>query len=150
MRYYVFSVDPQIGSPYLAMEYVDGEPLSDVLKRGRWATKRSGCCNGGLPTACGRARLGIVHRDISPDNVILPGQVGRAKIIDFGIARSTLARRRYRDRGRSRRGVRVHVARAARALRRTVTPKSDIYSLGLVLAEALAGGLSICRARRRK
>ena len=34
MRYYVFSVDPQIGSPYLAMEYVDGEPLSDVLKRG--------------------------------------------------------------------------------------------------------------------
>ena len=83
--------------------------------------------------------------------MILPaGQVGRAKIIDFGIARSTLLGD-VTVIGGGVGGEFGYMSPEQLGLYGgTVTPKSDIYSLGLVLAEALAGGLSICRARRRK
>jgi eukaryotic-like serine/threonine-protein kinase len=141
VRYYVFSVDPDLGAPYLAMEYVDGEPLADVLKRGpldydavRVLQRRLA---GGLQAA---HELGIVHRDVSPDNIILPsGNVSRAKIIDFGIARTTL----FGDAtviGGGFAGKFSYVSPEQLGLfGGEVTPKSDIYSLGLVLAEALTG-----------
>jgi serine/threonine-protein kinase len=141
VRYYVFSVDPDLGAPYLAMEYVDGEPLADVLKRGplgydavRVLQRRLA---GGLQAA---HELGIVHRDVSPDNIILPsGNVSRAKIIDFGIARTTL----FGDAtviGGGFAGKFSYVSPEQLGLYGgEVTPKSDIYSLGLVLAEALTG-----------
>jgi serine/threonine-protein kinase len=141
VRYYVFSVDPDIGSPYLAMEYVDGEPLSEILKQGaldyeavRVLQRRLA---GGLQAA---HELGIIHRDLSPDNVILPaGHVGRAKIIDFGIARST----RLGDVtviGGGFAGKYGYVSPEQLGLYGgDVTARSDIYSLGLVLAHAISG-----------
>jgi eukaryotic-like serine/threonine-protein kinase len=141
VRYYVFSVDPDIGSPYLAMEYVDGEPLSEILKQGpldyeavRVLQRRLA---GGLQAA---HELGIIHRDLSPDNVILPaGQAGRAKIIDFGIARST----RLGDVtviGGGFAGKYGYVSPEQLGLYGgEVTARSDIYSLGLVLAHAMSG-----------
>jgi serine/threonine-protein kinase len=141
VRYYVFSVDPQIGSPYLAMEYVDGEPLSDVLKRGALGYEAVRLLQRRLADGLQAAHeLGIVHRDISPDNVILPaGQVGRAKIIDFGIARSTLLGD-VTVIGGGVGGEFGYMSPEQLGLYGgTVTPKSDIYSLGLVLAEALGG-----------
>ncbi len=141
VRYYVFSVDPQVGSPYLAMEYVDGEPLSDVLKRGALGYEAVRVLQRRLADGLQAAHeLGIVHRDISPDNVILPtGQVGRAKIIDFGIARSTLLGE-VTVIGGGVAGKFGYMSPEQLGLYGgTVTPKSDIYSLGLVLAEALGG-----------
>jgi serine/threonine protein kinase len=92
VRYYVFSVDPDLQAPYLAMEYVDGQALSEALKHGPLSLDSVVVLlrriAGGLQAA---HELGVVHRDVSPDNVILPsGSVARAKIIDFGIARTTL------------------------------------------------------------
>ncbi|HYA71957.1 MAG TPA: serine/threonine-protein kinase, partial [Roseiarcus sp.] len=89
VRYFVFSVDPDLQRAYLAMEFVDGPSLTKRLASGplslgevKILQKRIG---GALEAA---HRLGVVHRDISSDNVILPdGDVRRAKIIDFGIAR---------------------------------------------------------------
>src|SRR5829696_444629 len=141
VRYYVFSVDPEIGSPYLAMEYVDGEPLSEVLKLGaldfeavRVLQRRLA---GGLQAA---HELGIIHRDISPDNVILPaGHVGRAKIIDFGIARSTLLGD-VTVIGGGFAGKYGYVSPEQLGLYGgEVKARSDIYSLGLVLAHAMSG-----------
>jgi eukaryotic-like serine/threonine-protein kinase len=141
VRYYVFSVDPQIGSPYLAMEYVDGEPLSDVLKRGALGYEAVRVLQRRLADGLQAAHeLGIVHRDISPDNVILPaGQVGRAKIIDFAIARSTLLGD-VTVIGGGVAGKFGYMSPEQLGLYGgTVTPRSDIYSLGLVLAEVLGG-----------
>jgi serine/threonine protein kinase len=141
VRYYVFSVDPDLGSPYLAMEFVDGEPLSEVLKRGALGYEAVRILQrrlaGGLQAA---HELGIIHRDMSPDNVILPaGNAGRAKIIDFGIARSTL----FGDAtviGGGFAGKFGYVSPEQLGLYGgEVTPQSDIYSLGLVLAEAICG-----------
>ena len=140
IRYYVFSVEPQLGRPYLAMEYVDGRSLSDVLQSDGALTfeavrSLSQRLASGLQAAHDR---GIVHRDVSPDNVIIPaGDVARAKIIDFGIARST---QHGTVIGSGFAGKFNYVSPEQLGLfGGDVTPKSDIYSLGLVLVHALTG-----------
>ena len=141
VRYFVFSVDPDLRRAYLAMEFVDGPSLTSRLASGplpladvRILQKRIGSA---LDTA---HRLGVVHRDISSDNVILPDDdVRSAKIIDFGIARShrpgegTII-------GDGFAGKYNYVSPEQLGLAGgDVTLKSDIYSFGLVLAEALRG-----------
>jgi hypothetical protein len=141
VRYYVFSVDPDIGSPYLAMEYVDGEPLSEIIQQGPLDYEAVRVLQRRLAAGLQAAHdLGIIHRDLSPDNVILPaGQAGRAKIIDFGIARST----RLGDVtviGGGFAGKYGYVSPEQLGLYGgEVTARSDIYSLGLVLARAMSG-----------
>ena len=83
---------------------------------------------------------GIIHRDVSPDNIIVPlGDVTRAKIIDFGIARST----KMGDKtiiGSGFAGKDNYVSPEQVGLYGSeVTAKSDIYSLGLLLFYALTG-----------
>src|SRR6478736_2105157 len=91
VRYYVFSLDPETRRHYLAMEFVDGQPLSEVLKRGPLSFDAVCHLQERLAAGLDAAhRHGIVHRDLSPDNILIPGgDVGLAKIIDFGIARTT-------------------------------------------------------------
>src|SRR5262245_32810646 len=91
VRYYVFTIEPQLRVPYLAMEFVDGRSLSEILRDGPLTFEAARSLMqrvaAGLQAAHER---GIVHRDVSPDNILVPGgDVARAKIIDFGIARST-------------------------------------------------------------
>jgi hypothetical protein len=141
VRYYVFSSDPDIRRHYLAMEFVDGEPLSELLKRGPLSLDDVRILQRRLASALHAAHQhGIIHRDVSPDNVIVPrGDVGRAKIIDFGIARST----RPGDRtviGSGFAGKYNYVSPEQVGLfGGEVTAKSDIYSLGIVLAQCLTG-----------
>src|SRR5207253_10378064 len=91
VRYYVFTIAAGLGRPYLAMEYVDGPSLAEYLKTNT-ALSAEDVMTLQRRLADGLAKApeaGVIHRDISPDNVILPeGRVERAKIIDFGIARS--------------------------------------------------------------
>lgn len=141
VRYYVFTVDPATQVSYLAMEYVDGQPLSDRIKEGKLSVDEVDVLRrriaGGLHAA---HLLGIVHRDISPDNIILPSaRVERAKIIDFGIARSTQVGEGTVI-GSGFAGKYNYVSPEQLGLEGgDVTGRSDIYSLGLVLAEALTG-----------
>jgi hypothetical protein len=141
VRYYIFSNDPGTRRHYLAMEFVDGEPLSDLLKQGPLGFEQVCQLQQRLAAGLHAAHQhGIIHRDLSPDNVLIPsGDVGRAKIIDFGIARST----RLGDRtiiGSGFAGKYNYVSPEQLGLfGGAVTAKSDIYSLGLVLAECLTG-----------
>jgi predicted Ser/Thr protein kinase len=143
VRYYVFTVDPALGRPYLAMEYVDGQSLSTILRGGPLAyeavLRLMQRIASGLYAAHER---GIVHRDVSPDNIIIPaGDMARAKIIDFGIARSTRLGDEGTVIGSGFAGKYNYVSPEQLGLfGGEVTPKSDIYSLGLVLAEALRDG----------
>ncbi len=141
VHYHVFTIDPGIGRPYLAMEFVDGDSLFDVLSRG--ALKPDEVRRLAFRLASGLSAVheaGAIHRDLSPDNIILPGgKVERAKIIDFGIARSgtfggeTLIGGRFA-------GKYNYVSPEQLGLYGgEVSERSDIYSLGLVLAAALVG-----------
>ncbi|MFL5031234.1 MAG: serine/threonine-protein kinase [Xanthobacteraceae bacterium] len=142
VRYYVFTVEPVLQRPYLAMEFVDGRSLHDILRDDgplSFEATRSLMQRlaSGLQAAHDR---GIIHRDVSPDNVIIPqGDVRRAKIIDFGIARSThLGQATVIGSGFA--GKYNYVSPEQLGLfGGDVTAKSDIYSLGLVLYEALTG-----------
>ncbi|MFK0689369.1 protein kinase [Mesorhizobium sp. IMUNJ 23033] len=141
VRYHVFTIDPGIGRPYLAMEFVDGESLFDVMRRGAMALQdvRKLCHRlaSGLSAV---HQAGAIHRDLSPDNIILPGgRVDRAKIIDFGIARSATVGGETLIGGKFA-GKYNYVSPEQLGLYSgDVSEQSDIYSLGLVLAAALRG-----------
>ena len=141
VRYYVFSNDPGTGRLYLAMEFVDGQPLSDLLRRGPLDFTAVRVLQERLAAGLNAAHQhGIVHRDLSPDNVLITaGDLAKAKIIDFGIARSTRAGEGTII-GSGFAGKYNYVSPEQLGLfGGDVTTKSDIYSLGLVLAECLAG-----------
>jgi serine/threonine protein kinase len=141
VRYFLFTVEPVLQRPYLAMEFIDGQSLSDMLAAGPLPfndvvslTQRVAS---GFQAAHER---GIIHRDVSPDNIIIPRSgVTRAKIIDFGIARST----EIGDPtiiGDGFAGKHNYVSPEQVGLYgHEVTYKSDIYSLGLVLYHAVTG-----------
>ena len=141
VRYFVFSVDPQLRRAYLAMEFVDGPSLADKLVSGALSLADVNILrlrvSSALEAAHGR---GVVHRDISSDNIIFPnGEVRSAKIIDFGIARS-LREGEGTIIGSGFAGKYNYVSPEQLGLAGgEVTYKSDIYSFGLVLAEALRG-----------
>ena len=141
VRYYVFSLDRALGRPYLAMEFVDGPSLAERAKSKPLSQQDFFNLLRHLADGLHKAHeAGVIHRDISPDNVILPGGlVENAKIIDFGIARSatvgggTLL-------GGSFAGKYSYVSPEQLGLYGgEVTPKSDIYSLGLTMAAGVRG-----------
>ena len=141
VRYHVFTVDPGIGRPYLAMEYVDGELLVEVMRHGPMPVESvRRLCHRLASGLAAVHRAGAIHRDLSPDNIILPGgNVEKAKIIDFGIARSakigggTLIGGQFA-------GKYNYVSPEQLGLfGGEVNERSDIYSLGLVLVAALRG-----------
>jgi serine/threonine-protein kinase len=141
VRYFLFTVEPVLQRPYLSMEFVDGRSLSDILEDGPLTfealVKLMRRIGSGLQAAHER---GIVHRDVSPDNIIVPlGDVTRAKIIDFGIARSTqLGDKTIIGSGFA--GKANYVSPEQVGLYgNEVTSKSDIYSFGLLLFYALTG-----------
>ena len=141
VRYFVFTIEPVLQRPYLAMEFVDGKSLSEIFANGPLSYED--CLRlmrrvaSGLEAAHQR---GIIHRDVSPDNIIVPqGDLSRAKIIDFGIARSNLVGDATVI-GVGFAGKHNYVSPEQVGLfGGDVTAKSDIYSFALVLFQALTG-----------
>jgi serine/threonine protein kinase len=125
------------GRPYIVMEYVEGETLADLLsRRGRLPPAEAvelalQVCSG-LEHA---HRAGLVHRDIKPQNLLIRGD-GTVKIVDFGIARSARGTR-LTETG-SVLGTAAYLA-PEQAAGEEVTPAADVYALGVVLYELLAG-----------
>jgi len=141
VRYHVFSVDPILGRPYLAMEYLEGDPLTFLVRQGPLPLGQAVALlrrvAAGLQAAHER---GIIHRDVCPDKIIIPDNtVTKAKIIDFGIAKTTNMVRKTSI-GEMIVGEFDYASPEQLGLfGGEVTHKSDIYSLGLVLAEMLNG-----------
>jgi len=84
----IFDVVDHDGSPWLVMEYVEGQSLAQlVTEEGPLSPQRVARFGAQLAAALGQAHdLGIIHRDVKPGNVLITKD-GRAKISDFGIAR---------------------------------------------------------------
>jgi serine/threonine protein kinase len=125
------------GSPYIVLEYVDGETLKDLIRReGPLEISEALAYAIEIARALGAAHeRHIVHRDVKPQNVLI-GSEGGAKITDFGIAR-TLTEEGLTMDGRVL-GTTDYVS-PEQALGQPVTGQSDLYSLGIVLYEMLTG-----------
>jgi serine/threonine protein kinase len=133
----VFDAGEDEGRPFIVMEYVEGEPLADTLKReGRLAPAyvvdlALQVC-GGLEHA---HAAGLVHRDIKPGNLLVRGD-GVVKVADFGIARAAETTKLTQI--GSVLGTAAYLS-PEQAAGEEVTAAADIYSLGCVLYEALTG-----------
>jgi serine/threonine protein kinase len=122
---------------YLVMECVAGEPLSTVLGReGRLPVDRTLDVVGQAALALQAAHdVGVVHRDVKPANLLIRPD-GVVKVTDFGIARAVDAAPVTQT------GLVVGTAAylsPEQAAGKPVTPASDVYSLGIVAYECLAG-----------
>src|SRR5215211_4669336 len=125
------------GHPYIVFEYVDGETLKQRIDRVGplpidEATAYAIEIGRGLSAAHTRR---LVHRDVKPQNVLIDSE-GRAKVTDFGIARS-LESDGLTQTGRVL-GTTDYVS-PEQAMGRGVDARSDIYSLGVLLYEMLTG-----------
>jgi eukaryotic-like serine/threonine-protein kinase len=125
------------GRPYIVFEHVDGETLKERIRRlGRLPITEAVAYAIEIARALGAAHARhIVHRDVKPQNVLIDEE-GRAKVTDFGIAR-TLDEDGLTADGRVL-GTTDYVA-PEQALGQPVTGQSDLYSLGIVLYEMVTG-----------
>jgi formylglycine-generating enzyme required for sulfatase activity/tRNA A-37 threonylcarbamoyl transferase component Bud32 len=132
------------GAPYIAMEYLEGESLREALAR-RGALPVAECAEILQQTARGlnaAHKLGIIHRDLKPDNIFLThGDEGElvVKVVDFGIAK-------LRDSAsHTMTGIVVGTPaymsyeQAFGMRSEDLDPRSDIYSLGVVVYEIITG-----------
>ena len=134
--------DDGTGSLFLAMEYVDGPSLSKLMHNGAVPAADLARLRDRLASGLAAAHAqGVVHRDLSPDNVILPGgRIDDAKLIDFGIAKQTEGSKATII-GTDFAGKYAFAAPEQLGMHGgEVGPRADIYSLGLVLAAAALGG----------
>ena len=122
-------------SYFIAMEYVDGPSLKDLVKGGMGDKDAIDFTRQILNAARFAHRKGIIHRDLKPQNVLIDDE-GRARVADFGIARggensditatgSVMGTAQYLS--------------PEQAQGKPTTPSSDIYSIGVILYEALTG-----------
>ena len=133
------------GILFIAMEYVDGKSLTEVIRSdgpldiGRVAGLGIQIAEG-LDAA---HRVGVIHRDIKPDNIMVVGDEDseKVKLMDFGIAR-------LRDAGTTSRLTRAGVIMGTPAYMAPeqaegaeVSERTDIYALGIVLYEMISGSV---------
>ena len=123
---------------YIVLEYYDGGTIKKAIARGRLPVDQAIDIAVQVGEGLAEAhRHGIVHRDIKPANIMLTAQ-GKAKIVDFGVALLTGATRATSD-GR-RVGTVTHMS-PEQARGDPVDHRTDIWSLGVLLYEMIAGRL---------
>lgn len=139
-QYFVFAKEPTLEVYYLAMEFVAGPSLSTRLESGPLEPEAVYRLVIRLASALQAVHdRNVIHRDLSPDNIILQNSdVGQAKIIDFGISRANTGGPTIIGDGFAGKVNYVSPEQVG-IFDGKVTARSDIYSLGLVIAEALTG-----------
>lgn len=125
------------GLPFIVMERLPGVTLAEELTNGPLSTERAREIALDMLSALECAHgLGVIHRDVKPGNILIAPD-GRAKLADFGIAKSTEATADHTQTGFIV-GTPAYLA-PERLEGHAASPRSDLYSLGVVLYEALTG-----------
>ncbi len=132
----IYDVSEFNDRPCFAMEYIDGESLRDLLRRetldfGRVTELIIGLCDG-LQAAHAK---GVIHRDIKPANIVIDGY-GKPKILDFGLA--TIPDTDQLTKAGAIMGTLQYMS-PEQTEGKTVDARSDLFSLGVVFYELIAG-----------
>ncbi|MGA1246710.1 MAG: Stk1 family PASTA domain-containing Ser/Thr kinase [Ilumatobacteraceae bacterium] len=125
---------------YIAMEYVNGRTLADILKQSGTLTPMQVCdvMSEVASALISAHQNGVIHRDIKPGNILV-STTGRVKVADFGIARALGA---GVEQGLTQTGAVMGTATyfsPEQAQGASTDQRSDIYSLGVVMYEMLSG-----------
>ena len=136
----VFDWGKHASTYFIAMEYVDGRTLADILRsNGHLTSKQAAEIASEVAAALGFAHsAGLVHRDIKPANILI-GTNGSVKVADFGIARALNA---PTESNLTQAGAVMGTATyfsPEQAQGAQPDPRSDLYSLGVVMYEMIAG-----------
>jgi eukaryotic-like serine/threonine-protein kinase len=130
------------GLVYLVMEYVPGESLQKVIERGPLAWRRAANVGLQVASALGRAHeMGVIHRDLTPANILVVERKDGAdlvKLTDFGVAKVVDAT--SLTTGSMAFGTPGYMAPEYRSFG-ALDPRSDLFSLGVVLYQAITGAL---------
>ena len=133
-------VDPPDGLPYLVMELVSGPTLGQkIAADSRLAPREVATWVAQVADALHAAHTaGLIHRDVKPSNILIDERTGRAKITDFGLARAQSGQSRVTREGFMA-GTPTYMSPEQARGESVLDPRSDIYSLGATLYEALTG-----------
>jgi eukaryotic-like serine/threonine-protein kinase len=141
----VYDVEREGDALFLVMEYLEGEPLSNMLERGGEPFHLVlGLIAQAMRGVAEAHRQGIVHRDIKPDNIFLSYQSDRAqpiaKVLDFGISKlDTPTGGLSLTQTGSALGTPLYMSYEQLSGSRDVDARSDIYAFGVIMYEALTG-----------
>lgn len=129
----VYELGAADGTYYLSMEYVEGATIASMLSEGPLSPALTAHLGAQICEALDYAhsRFGILHRDITPRNIIVD-QAGHGRLLDFGIATSVS------EHGRELFGSPGYMS-PEQARGQALGPESDLFALGCVLFECLAG-----------
>ncbi|MDO5441361.1 MAG: Stk1 family PASTA domain-containing Ser/Thr kinase [Bacillota bacterium] len=135
----IYDVGKEGNIYYIVMELMEGEPLSDIIKReGALEPQKAASITRQIASALAAAhKNNLIHRDVKPHNIMFSAD-GSAKITDFGIAKKVTGETLVGEQKENVMGS-VHYFSPEQARGGYVDAKSDIYSLGICLYEMLTG-----------
>ncbi|HSB11979.1 MAG TPA: protein kinase [Blastocatellia bacterium] len=147
----IFDIGEHEGSMYIVMEYIEGELLSEKVKRGPFGVRQAIDIAAQIADALLEAHsMGLVHCDIKGANLMV-NERGMIKLLDFGIVAVASAKEEEESSDRTQKvGQQTSVGALTgtvsymspeQAIGRAIDPRSDIFSLGVVMYEMLTGQL---------